>query len=44
MLLNDDIVDIEKPDEICLPSFVVQESSELFSRQSISAIRHSRSA
>ena len=44
VLLNNDIVDIEKLDEIWLLSFVVQESSELFSRQSVSSIRHSISA
>ena len=27
MLLSDDIVDIEKPDVICAPSFVVDEFS-----------------
>ena len=25
MLLNDDIVDIQKPDEVCSPAFVVNE-------------------
>ena len=30
MLLNDDIVDIEKPDEICSATFVVNELSGLF--------------
>ena len=30
MLLNDDIVKIEKPDEICSPSFVVNKFAELF--------------
>ena len=31
MLLNDDIVDVEKPDGIFLPTFVVNQFSELFS-------------
>ena len=30
MLLNDDVVDIEKADEICSPVFVVDEFSKLF--------------
>ena len=30
MLLIDDIVDIEKPDAICLPTFIVDEFSVLF--------------
>ena len=30
MLLNDDIIDIEKLDGICSPTFVVTEFSELF--------------
>ena len=30
MPLNDNIVDIEKPDEICLPTFVADLSSGLF--------------
>ena len=29
MLLNDDIVDIEKPDGVCSPTFVVNEFSGL---------------
>ena len=29
MLLNEDIVDIKKPDRICLLNFVVYEISEL---------------
>ena len=30
MLLNDDIIDIEKPDEIWSPTFVRDEFSRLF--------------
>ena len=30
MLLIDDIADIEKPDAICLPTFIVDEFSVLF--------------
>ena len=30
MFLNEDIVDIEKPGGICLPTFVVDEFSGLF--------------
>ena len=44
MLLNDDIVDIEKPDLICLLTFAVDEFSELFLHPSIFFIIHSRSA
>ena len=32
MLLNEDIVDIEKPDGICLLTFVVDEFCELFQK------------
>ena len=35
MLLNDDIVEIEKPDGICLVTFFVDESPELFLHPSI---------
>ena len=42
--LNDDIVDIEKPDGICSPTFVVDEFSGLFLHPSIFSIKHSRSA
>ena len=35
MFLNDDIVDIEKPDGICLPTFVVDKLSGLFLHPSI---------
>ena len=44
MSLNDNIVDIEKPDGICLPTFVVNEFSGLFLHPSIFSIKHSRSA
>ena len=30
MILNVDIVEIEKPDELCSPTFVVDELSGLF--------------
>ena len=44
MLLNEDIVDIEKPDRICSSNFVVDEFSGLFLHQSICSIKHARSA
>ena len=44
MLLNDDIVDTENPDEICSPAFAVDEFSGLFLHPSIFSIKHSRSA
>ena len=44
MLLNDDIVDIEKPDGVCLLNFVVDEFSGLFLHPSIFSIIHSRIA
>ena len=44
MLLNDDIVDIEKPDEISSLAFFVNEFSRLFLHQPIFSIKHSRSA
>ena len=44
MLLNDHIVDIEKPDGICSPSFVVDEFSGLFLHPSIFFMKYSRSA
>ena len=43
MLLNDDIVDIEKPDRICLPNFVADEFSGLFLHLSNISIEHSKS-
>ena len=42
--LNEDIVDIEKPDGICLSTFVVHEFSVLTLHSSIFSIIHSRSA
>ena len=44
MLLNDDIVDIEKPDRICSLTFVVDEFLGLFLHPSIFPIIRSRSA
>ena len=35
MLLNDDITDIEKPDRICSPTFVVNDFLGLFLHLSI---------
>ena len=43
MLLKDDTKDIEKPDGICLLTFVVDEFSGLFLHPSIFSIIHSRS-
>ena len=44
MFLNDNIVDIEKPDGICSPNFAVDEFSGLLLHTSIFTIKHSRSA
>ena len=44
MFLNDGIVDIEKPDEICLPTFAVNEFSGLYLHLSVFPSKHSRSA
>ena len=44
MLLNDEIVDIEKPDETCAPTFVVDDFSGLFLHPSIYSIKYSRTA
>ena len=41
-LLNEDILDIEKPDEECLPTFVVDEFSGLFLHSSHFYIKNSR--
>ena len=41
--LNDDIVDIKKPDAICSFIFVVDDFSELFLHLSIFSIKDSRS-
>ena len=44
MALNDNILDIEKPDGICSLTFVVDEFSGLFLHPSIFSIIHSRKA
>ena len=44
MLLNDDIVNNEKPDGICSFTFAVEEFSGLFLYSSVFSIKHSRSA
>ena len=44
MLLNDDIVDIEMSDGMCLPAFVVDDISGLFLHPLIFSIKHSKSA
>ena len=44
VLLNDDIVVIEKPDGICSLTFVVDEFSGFFLHPSIFSIIHLRSA
>ena len=44
MLLNEDIVDIDKRNRICLLAIVVDEFSGLFLHPSIFCIIHSRSA
>ena len=44
MLLNANIVDIEKPDEICSPIFAVDEFSGFFLHTSVFPVKHSRSA
>ena len=44
MLLSDDIVDIEKPDGICSPTFVIDGFVELFLHPSIFFVKHSGSA
>ena len=44
MLLNDDIVEIERPDEICSLTFVMNEFSGLYLHPSVFSIKHSRSA
>ena len=43
VLLNEDIVNIEKPDGICSLTFVVDEFSGLFLHPSIFSIIHTRS-
>ena len=44
MLLNENIVDTEESNGICLLTFVVDEFSGLFLHSSIFSIIHSRSA
>ena len=44
MILNENIVEIEKPDGICSLTFVVDEFSGLLLYPSIFSIMHSRSA
>ena len=44
LLLNDNIVDIEKPDETGSVTFVVDEFSRLFLHPSIFSVKDSRSA
>ena len=44
MILNDDIVDIVKPDRICSPTFVVDEFSGLYLHPSIFYVKYLRSA
>ena len=44
MLLNDNIVNIEKPDGICSLTFVLNTFSLLFLHPSIFSIEHSRPA
>ena len=44
MLLNEEIVDTEKPDGICSLTFVADEFLRLFSHVSVFSIIHSRSA
>ena len=44
MILNDDIEDIEKPDGISLPTFVVNEVLGLILHPSAFSIKHSGSA
>ena len=43
MLLNDDVVDTEKADGICLLTFVVDEFSGIFLHPLVLSIMHSRS-
>ena len=40
MILNDDIVDIEKPNGICSLSFVANEFAGLFLNPSVFSIKH----
>ena len=43
MFLNDDIVDIEKPNGVCSPILGLDEFSGLFLHPSIFFIKHSKS-
>ena len=43
-MLNENNLDVKKPDRICLLTFVVDEISGLFFHPSIFSILHSRSA
>ena len=43
-LLNDDIVDIGKPDGICFGTFVADEFSGLFLHPSVFSFKYSKSA
>ena len=40
MILNNDIVDIKKPDGVCLPFLIVDGFSVLFLYPSIYSIKH----
>ena len=42
MSLNEDTVDIQKPDEICPATFVVDNFSELFLHPPIFSTKHSK--
>ena len=44
MLLNDNVVELEKPTGICSATFAVLEFSGLFLRRSRFSIKYSRSA
>ena len=44
MLLNDDIIDTEKPNGLCPSTFVVNEFSGIFLHPSVFSITHSRFA
>ena len=44
MLLNDDYIDLEKPDRIYSPTIVLEELSELFLNPSVLSSKYSRSA
>ena len=44
MPLNDDVIKIEKPDEICSPSFGVNKFAELVLHSSVFSSKNSKSA